>query len=178
MTALEPGHYLAPARQTTALSSVATEQGRIYRLAINQRITSAEAARFAYILREIRCSLEAVPEPVVVEKPPMTVSIVTVPEGHFFSENEMRKMSGMPPIHVIEHTPEKHLDDWRAPEPVSEPIVEPPLEYAPRNAHDGAIHHGLHLVKTSREVFEDKLAALPDKTLRALAGVTDEADER
>ena len=98
----------------------------------------------------------------------------------FFSADQLREMGRIgarSSQRTIEHSPSPALRELEgeiaeARAGVHEPIVEPPLIRAPANVREGAISHGLHLVKTSREVLEDRLAALPDATLRALAGVT------
>ena len=84
----------------------------IYRLAVNQKITTAEAARLTYILREVRCSLEAVPPEPEVQSP-TTINIVSVPPGHVYANGEFKQMP-----FVIEH------------EPI--PALEPPSEPSPR----------------------------------------------
>jgi hypothetical protein len=79
---------------------VAMEQARIYRLAINQKIKTSEAARLVYILREVRCSLEAIPpdpEPICQ---PREIVIRSVPTGYGIDlENPERIV----PLLAIEH---------------------------------------------------------------------------
>jgi hypothetical protein len=181
-TTMHPRHKVS----LTEIGGIIAEQGRIYRLWLNGKLKSGEMTRAMFGLREIRCSIEALPpEPQLqpAYRAPV-INLVEVPSGMFLSEAEMRRSAGLPPIHTIEHQPENRAFEFEPepPEPAHAPIVEPPLTRAPENVRDGTVvNHGIHLVyqqdqKTSRETLEDRLAAMPDKMLRALAGV-DDADE-
>ena len=108
---------------------VATEQGRLYRLAVNQTIKTSEAARLCYILREIRCSLEAIPMPAAEDTSP-SINVVEVPSNHFFKYVEALPASD--PMRTIEHKPlpvadlqsENIFDRTRT-------ISEAPIEFEP-----------------------------------------------
>ena len=63
------------------------EQGRIYRLYLNDRIKAGEMTKVMFSLREIRCSLEAIPIPPAAEQR-MDINIVSVPSGHYYREVE------------------------------------------------------------------------------------------
>jgi hypothetical protein len=92
-----------------SIRGVAMEQGRLYRAAINQRISSAEAARLTYILREVRCSLEAIPPEPKVEQA-TTLNIITIDQDSYIRDTAMSESRL-----VIEHIP-------------SEPLKTPPIE--------------------------------------------------
>jgi hypothetical protein len=64
-----------------SVGGIVAEQSRLYRLWINGRIKSGEMTRGMFGLREIRCSIEALPpEPEVYNSP--TINIVEVPSGY------------------------------------------------------------------------------------------------
>ena len=105
------------------VGGVAREMARLYRLAINQRIKSAEAARLVYILREVRSSLEAIPLAPAADKPTV-VNIVSVPSGHFVKHAEELSVCGMPL--TIEHRPVlENMDSAPTIAPAPAEILEP-----------------------------------------------------
>jgi hypothetical protein len=79
---------------------VAMEQGRLYRLAVNKTISTAEAARLTYILREVRCSLESIPPEPVTEQTMPTLNIISIPMDNYIRDAAMKS-----PNLVIEHIP-------------------------------------------------------------------------
>jgi hypothetical protein len=117
------------------IGGVAAEQGRIYRLAINQKIKTAEAARLTYILREVRCSLEAIPP----TTPDQTTAfgIVSVPVNHFIRTVEEVSAAGS--ALVIEHMPSESIPEkidsaqTIEPEPIAQLV---PQEIEPRSPEE------------------------------------------
>jgi hypothetical protein len=68
-------------------------------LAVNKSISAAEAARLTYILREVRCSLEAIP-PEPKAETVTSLNIVSIDQDHFIRDSAMTK-----PNLLIEHIP-------------------------------------------------------------------------
>ena len=101
----------------TSIAGVTAEMGRIYRATINQRIKSAESARLIYMLREIRCCIEA--EPPKPADQTTAVNIVAVPvdcyvrEAAASSDRSRYRIEHMvnDPTPALEHTPQlEHLE--------------------------------------------------------------------
>jgi hypothetical protein len=69
---------------------VAMEQGRLYRLAVNKTISTAEAARLTYILREVRCSLESIPPEPATEQTLPTLNVITLDQDTFIRDAAMK----------------------------------------------------------------------------------------
>jgi hypothetical protein len=84
------------------------EQGRIYRLYLNDRIKAGEMTKVMFSLREIRCSLEAIPIPPAAERR-MDINIISVPSGHYYREVEAVTGAGRPL--TIEHLPAEEAND-------------------------------------------------------------------
>jgi hypothetical protein len=80
--------------------AVASEQGRVYRACINGQISTSDAARLAYQLKEIRCTREAINAEIALAKanepPPPPgdthISIVAIPAGHFVTAEQLRQI--------------------------------------------------------------------------------------
>jgi hypothetical protein len=97
-----------------SIRGIAMEQSRLYRAWTNNKLTASELTRGVFALREIRCSLEAVP-PAAAAETPTTIVIHSVPAGYHFRDvdGEQRLL-----LNSIEHeaAPQTMLE---APEPVS-----------------------------------------------------------
>src|SRR4051794_11654668 len=79
---------------------VAGEKGRLYRLWVNGKIKSSEMTRGIFGLREIRCSLEAIPvEPAPPRRPPEIV-IRSIPTGYGVDLQDPERVV---PLLAIEH---------------------------------------------------------------------------
>ena len=77
-----------------SIRGVAMEQGRLYRLWVNDKIKAGEMARGMYGLREIRCSLEAIPSQ-PAKAPPASIHIVSIDHGQFLSEEASAGCTGL-----------------------------------------------------------------------------------
>jgi len=89
-------HHRRPLR---TLKDILSEQSRVYRAMINGVISTTEGTRLVFVLKEIRCTREAVDAAeaaakaaadaaaiaaqTAAETSPMTVTVVTIPEGHY-----------------------------------------------------------------------------------------------
>lgn len=93
---LHPRHQV----KLDTVRGVAIEQGRIYRLYLNDRIKAGEMTKVMFSLREIRCSLEAIPIPPDAERR-VDINIVSVPSGHYF--REVDAVTGADRLLTIEH---------------------------------------------------------------------------
>lgn len=122
---------------------------------INGVIPTSEGTRLVFVLKEIRCTREAIDAAdaaaaeaaaataaaqAKAEPTTLSFNVVTVPEGYSYQSDG--SFQPLPPLRT-EHTP----------------MPEPEHERAPQ--------------LSSREVLEARLAALPDKMLYALAGIDD-----
>jgi hypothetical protein len=76
------------------LKDILAEQSRVYRAMINGVISTSEGTRLVFVLKEIRCTRVAVDAAdaaakaateaaAIAESAPMTVTVVTIPEGHY-----------------------------------------------------------------------------------------------
>jgi hypothetical protein len=77
-TTLHPRHQM----KLDTIRGVVMEQGRLYRLWVNGKIKSNEMTKGMFGLREIRCSLEAIPPDAVAETPRF-VNVVSIESGRF-----------------------------------------------------------------------------------------------
>jgi hypothetical protein len=85
-------------RPLNSLKNVLSEQARVYRSVVNGALTAIEGVRLSFILREVRCTLEAVAVEAAaaaaaeaaaaanaaasVPLLPVSYTIVTIPTGH------------------------------------------------------------------------------------------------
>jgi hypothetical protein len=80
------------------VGDIIAEQGRIYRLKVNQRISTNEMVAMVGVLREIRSSIESLPiEPVTM--PSTEIVIHSVPSGFSFDVESGQTR----PFDYIEH---------------------------------------------------------------------------
>jgi hypothetical protein len=85
--------------------------GRVYRATINGLISTADGARLTFMLRERRCTQEAINAEAaraIANTPPpppakIDVSIVTVPHGTFLSKEQFQQMENGEFLQTIEH---------------------------------------------------------------------------
>jgi hypothetical protein len=124
---LPPARHVAPMRTP---ADVTAERKRLYRAAINGRVTVEEAAKLSFMLTGIRADLEA-------DRPPQleqirgpcvdTIIINGVPSGDFLPKEEIDRLKSQfieaPPAHIAGGPPMLKVFDGDAvePEPDSEP---------------------------------------------------------
>jgi hypothetical protein len=111
---------------------------RLYRLTINNKVKTADAARLVYILREVRTAIEAEPAAPPAAQP-TTLRLVEIPSGQYI--RELSELSGNPQL-TIEHriepspAPEQIEREIEEAEPVVEIEPEPELATTARQARD------------------------------------------
>ena len=98
-------------RRLDSLQAIGSEMGRVYRATINGLISTADGARLTFMLRERRCTQEAINAEAalaIANAPPpppakINVSIVTVPHGTFVSKEQFQQMENGEFLQTIEH---------------------------------------------------------------------------
>jgi hypothetical protein len=110
------------------IGNVRRELGRLYRASLSGKLESAEAARLAFILKEVRASLEVEREHHLDVMPTSTISftILSVPPGTQVDPKDSSKFiwpDGTPCAAPTEFTPYEPTPDWTAlPPPAPEPF--------------------------------------------------------
>jgi hypothetical protein len=110
------------------IGNVRRELGRLYRASLSGKLESAEAARLAFILKEVRASLEVERE-LHLDTPTSTINflILSVPSGTQVDPNNSSKFiwpDGTPCTAPTEFTPYEPTPDWTAlPPPAPEPSI-------------------------------------------------------
>ena len=120
---LPPARFVAPLRKP---ADCTMERKRLYRAAINGRISIEEAAKLSYVLTSIRSDLEADQPPQIDQtRGPCvdTVVIHGVPSGTFLPKEEIDRLNSQfieaPPAHIA--GPPMRVFDGDVVEPDSEP---------------------------------------------------------
>jgi hypothetical protein len=103
-TAAHPRHKMT----LTTIGGVACEQARIYRACLNGKLKPSDMCRMMFGLREIRISLESIPEPPLPSQEPATLNIVSVPTSHFV--RHIDEPDAADPL-MIEHIPANSSSD-------------------------------------------------------------------
>jgi hypothetical protein len=119
-----PARFVAPLRKP---ADCTMERKRLYRAAINGRISIEEAAKLSYVLTSIRSDLEADQPPQIDQtRGPCvdTVVIHGVPSGTFLPREEIDRLNSQfieqPPAHIT-GPPMLKVFDGDVVEPDSEP---------------------------------------------------------
>ena len=115
-------------RPLDSLKGVRAEAARVYRSVINGKLPSCEGTRLVFILREIRCAIEAeIAQAAIIAAaiPPqptqVTISIVSVPTNHFVTAEMAQQLSrGEPLLPMIEHNPVEGIDEAQEPQELQE----------------------------------------------------------
>jgi hypothetical protein len=101
---LPPARFVAPLRKP---ADCTMERKRLYRAAINGRISIEEAAKLSYVLTSIRSDLEADQPPQIDQtRGPCVTSVVIhgVPSGEFLPQEEIDRLNSQfieqPPAHL------------------------------------------------------------------------------
>jgi hypothetical protein len=113
-------------RRLDSLRGVCGEQARIYRSMLNKKISTTDGMRLVFVLREVRCSLEAVAAVEAAEAEaaaaakvvqsvyaPPNISITAIPSGLHFTESGRTKLDNgeqitsddLRPFRTLEHQP-------------------------------------------------------------------------
>ena len=135
-------------RPLDLLKGVRAEAARVYRSVINGKLPSSEGTRLVFILREIRCAIEAeIAQAAIIAAaiPPqptrVTFSIVSVPTNHFVTAEMAQRLSrGEPLLPMIEQNPVEGIEEAQEPQELQAlqeaPTDEPALahEHAPIEA--------------------------------------------
>jgi hypothetical protein len=128
-----------------SLKGVRAEAARVYRSVINGKLPSCEGTRLVFILREIRCAIEAeIAQAAIIAAaiPPqptqVTISIVSVPTNHFVTAEMAQQLSrGEPLLPKIEHNPVEGIDEAQELQELQEAPTDEPApahEHAPIEA--------------------------------------------
>jgi hypothetical protein len=144
---LKPGRYRTRKRidRPAGLLStrVLSEQARVYRAVVNGILTPGEGAQMIFMLKEIRCTKEAIdaaeatalanaPKP---PPPPTTINVLTVPSGVFINEETMQRLNERADhftrTPLIDHVVEPASESVVAVEPEQPKPSEPSFEPAP-----------------------------------------------
>ena len=140
-----------------SIRGVADEQARAYRMYLNGKIKAREMNQAMFGLREIRCSLEAIPSDPVVEQR-ATFNIIEVPSNCYVRSTEGLATS-IGPL-AIEHRPAEEVAiEPDSAQPSSSEIIDRARDFS------------------SLKDLEARLTAMSREELLALAGIVDE-DER
>jgi hypothetical protein len=112
------------------IGNVRRELGRLYRASLSGKLESAEAARLAFILKEVRASLECERE-LHLDAPqfaPVNFTILSVPPGtQFDADNKTFVWPDGTPCAAPEFTPYEATPDWTAlppPSPDQSPVLD------------------------------------------------------
>jgi hypothetical protein len=147
-------------RPLNSLRNILGEHARVYRAVVNGTLSTIEGVRLSFILREVRAAMEAVMAQEVreaaaakeaaqavaaaaqAEKPPLSVNIISIPEGYYHDPTDGTFHPDPPNALQLEHTP--------MPAPIEEPRAHS-LSRSDLKVIDG---------KTSREELTEKLVEL------------------
>ena len=123
------GEGLPPPKAEKCRGGTLSEQARVYRAVVNGILTPGEGAQMIFMLKEIRCTKEAIdaaeatalanaPKP---PPAPVTVNVLSVPSGTFLDEATMQRLNER----ADNFTRRPLIDHAATPEP---PAPEAPIE--------------------------------------------------
>jgi hypothetical protein len=158
-------HHTRPLR---TLKDILSEQSRVYRAMINGVISTAEGTRLVFVLKEIRCTREAIDAAEAAaaavaaaaeaaaastaqaqakaNAAPMAINIVAIPEG-FYQQVDGSFAPMSPSMPQLEHTPEPEKLQLDEQEPEPEPVQ---MHVAPPPGRDDDDDHGVIYMRPPR----------------------------